>query len=242
MSIPRTTKFTLKRIVEGIKDGTIPDNGFGKEVEKLSPEKKRQLIDMASKWENFGECLRNEESLMNSAKGITELSELAETYALNECPDAFQRNIVERDMKEIKKRVVEFQKITKEAYARMQQLGVAYQDIGHILGRYYNLKNNLPPQTLQSEMMPYAQQSSAGQFDPRSFAVNEGEGVIYKDRQGGQWVYWMNNTDTGGHITIKPESVAKYIRQGYHIVELERDPRRQPDPDLSHYMGDGDRS
>ena len=88
----------------------------------------------------------------------------------------------------------------------------------------------------------YAQQSSAGQFDPRSFAVNEGHDVIYKDRQGGQWVYWMDNSDTGGHITIKPENVAKYIRQGYHIVELERDPRRQPDPDMSNYMGDGDRS
>jgi hypothetical protein len=35
---------------------------------------------------------------------------------------------------------MEFQKVTKEAYARMQQLGVAYQDIGHVLGRYYDLK------------------------------------------------------------------------------------------------------
>lgn len=142
MNIPKTTKFTLKRIVEGVKDGSIPDNGFGKEVEKLSVEQKRKLQEMASMWENFGQCLQNEESLMNSARGITELCELAETYALNECPDAFQRKIVERDMKEIKKRVSEFQKITKEAYARMQELGVAYQDIGHVLGRYYNLRKN----------------------------------------------------------------------------------------------------
>ena len=43
-------------------------------------------------------------------------------------------------MKELKKRVLEFNKIAKEGYARMQQLGVSYQDIGHILGRYYDLK------------------------------------------------------------------------------------------------------
>lgn len=140
MSIPKSTKLTLKRIVEAVKDGSLPDNGFGEKPKTLSAEQKRNLMDMASKYENFGECLRNEEALMNSAKGITQLCELAEQYALNECGDAFQRNIVERDMKELQKRVMEFQKITKEAYARMQQLGVAYQDIGHVLGRYFDLK------------------------------------------------------------------------------------------------------
>jgi uncharacterized CHY-type Zn-finger protein len=140
MSIPKTTKFTLKRIVEGITNGTIPNNGFGEEVKRLTPEQKNRLVEMASNFENYGECLRNEESIVNSAKGLTELSELAEQYALNECGDAFQRNIVERDMKELKKRVMEHTKIAKECYARMQQLGVSYQDIGHILGRYYNLK------------------------------------------------------------------------------------------------------
>ena len=45
-------------------------------------------------------------------------------------------------MKSLKQRVAEFQKVVKETYARMQQAGVAYQDIGHILGRYYNIKGN----------------------------------------------------------------------------------------------------
>ena len=138
MSTPRTTNFTLKRIVENL--GRIPEKGLGEEAKTLTPEQKRKLMEMASMFENFGECLRNEESLMNSAKGITELCELAETYALNECGDWFQQDIVKKDMKELKKRVMEFQKIAQEGYARMQQLGVAYQDIGHILGRYYDLK------------------------------------------------------------------------------------------------------
>jgi hypothetical protein len=139
MSTPRTTKFTLKRIVENL--GKIPDKGFGEEAKQMTPEQKKRLMQMAQMFENFGQALRNEEALMNSAKGITELCELAETYALNECGDWFQQDIVKKDMKELKKRVMEFQKITKEAYARMQQLGVAYQDIGHVLGRYYDLKS-----------------------------------------------------------------------------------------------------
>lgn len=138
MITPKTTKLTLKRIVERLDE--IPNDGFGTKPKTLSKEQKMRLMEMASMFENFGECLSNEEALMNSAKSLTEFVELAETYALTECGDVFQKNIVEKDMKEVKKRIGEFQKIIKETYARMQQAGVAYQDIGHILGRYYDLQ------------------------------------------------------------------------------------------------------
>ena len=139
MNIPKTTKLTLKRIVEAVQDGSLPDNGFGEAPPKMSAENKKKLVELAGMYEKFGECLKNEECLMNAAKGITELSELAETYAVNECGEWFQKEIVVKDMQNLKKRVTEFQKIVKETYARMQQAGVAYQDIGHVLGRYYDL-------------------------------------------------------------------------------------------------------
>jgi hypothetical protein len=141
MSItPKTTKFTLKQIVENL--GKIPDKGLGEETPKLSPDQKKRLMEMASMFENYGEALRNEEAIVNSARAMTELCELAEAYALNECGDWFQQDIVKKDMKEVKKRVMEYGKLAKECYAKMQQLGVAYQDIGHVLGRYYDLKKN----------------------------------------------------------------------------------------------------
>jgi hypothetical protein len=135
---PKTTKFTLKRIVENL--GQIPSKGLGEETPKLSPEQKKRLMEMASMFENYGEALRNEEAIVNSARAMTELCELAEAYALNECGDWFQQDIVKKDMKEVKKRVMEYGKLAKECYAKMQQLGVSYQDIGHVLGRYYDLK------------------------------------------------------------------------------------------------------
>ena len=142
MSTPKSTKLTLKRIVEAVKDGSLPDNEFGEKPAPMSPEKKKKLMELAGMYEKFGECLQNEESLMNAAKGLTELCELAESYALNECGEWFQQQIVQKDMKELKRRVGEFQKVVQETYARMQQAGVSYQDIGHILGRYYDLKGN----------------------------------------------------------------------------------------------------
>jgi len=162
MTIPLTTKVSLKKIVENL--NKIPKDGFGTEPPKLSSEQKKKLMELSAMYETFGECLKNEEALMNAAKGITELCELAETYALNECGEWFQQEIVRKDMMELKKKVGDFQKIVKEAYARMQQAGIGYQDIGHILGRYYNLdktkgfdqkyKEVPGPQPLQNEVMP----------------------------------------------------------------------------------------
>lgn len=154
MSIPKTTRFTLKRIVENL--GKIPDNGFGDKPKQLTPEQKKRLMEMASMYETYGQAIQSEDAIVNSAKALTELCELAELYALNECGDVFQRNIMEKDMKEVKKRVMEYTKIAKECYARMQQLGVAYQDIGHILGRYYDLSGK----SAGSTVTPNKQQSS----------------------------------------------------------------------------------
>lgn len=43
--------------------------------------------------------------------------------------------------------------------------------------------------------------------------------IVYKDRQGGADVYWINNKDEG-RIFIKPEKVNQYLRKGYEIVDL----------------------
>lgn len=155
MSTPLTQPLTLKRIVESL--DKIPNDGFGEKPPKMSVEQKKKLMELTSMYESFGKCFQNEEELLNSAKCLTELSELAESYALNECGEWFQQEIVKKDMMELKKRVQGFQKVIKETYARMQQAGVAYQDIGHILGRYYNLGNTQQyqqtpgPQPLQQE-------------------------------------------------------------------------------------------
>lgn len=148
MNIPKNTKFTLKRIIENLDN--IPNNGFGEKPKPMTPEDKKKLMEMASMFENYGKVLQNEEAILNSAKSVSELCELAHTYAVNECGDVFQKNIIDKDMKDLKRRVLEYGKVAKECYSRMQQLGVAHNDIGHILGRYYDLKSQ--PQ-IQSEVV-----------------------------------------------------------------------------------------
>lgn len=160
MSTPKTTKLTLKRIVENL--GQIPAKGFEQETPKLTPEQKKKLMEMAAQFHNMGEAIRREEAIVNSARAMTELCELAETYAVNECGDWFSQEIVKKDMKGLKQRVAEYNKCAKEAYARMQQLGVLYEDIGHVLGRYYDLKG------LAKQMPAASQQGINGVPAPAS--------------------------------------------------------------------------
>lgn len=90
--------------------------------------------------------------------------------------------------------------------------------------------------------------NSIGQFDSSVHVPGHGWGgvnenneqPIFKDRQGGQDVYWMDNKDSGGKIQVRPEAVARMVKRGHRVVDLNEpnDPRaakRQPDPDMSHY-------
>lgn len=57
-------------------------------------------------------------------------------------------------------------------------------------------------------------------------AVNVGESFgdnkkIYKVREGGKYVYKMDNKDTGGKTILNPDNIQKYIRQGYRIITVE---------------------
>lgn len=158
MNIPKNTKLTLKRIIESIQEGTLPDDGFGTKKKQLTPEEKQKLQSMASMFESYGQALQKEDAIMNSSKGLTELCELAEQFAIQECGDIFQKNIVDKDFKDLKKRVTEYSKISKEAYALIQQLRMAHQDMGYTLGKYFDLRD--PNQMTSIDSVPMDQNGS----------------------------------------------------------------------------------
>jgi len=65
-------------------------------------------------------------------------------------------NRIKKAMKAMKGKVMEYQKAAQECYAKMQQLGVLYEDIKHVAGRYYDLETiqevmpTMTPQTAQT--------------------------------------------------------------------------------------------
>jgi hypothetical protein len=141
MNIPKTEEFSLKKIVENIEN--IPSRGFDSQSPKLTLEEKRRLKEMTSAFSRFGEVFKCDEQLKEACRAISEVMRLAETYAVNECGDWFQTEIVRKNFQEAGKKTSEFQKLAKECYTKLQQLGVLYEDISHVLGRYYQLNEKV---------------------------------------------------------------------------------------------------
>jgi hypothetical protein len=74
---------------------------------------------------------------------------------------------------------------------------------------------------VKSEMIVGSEQTFLDKVKQRKQLRENFEGEkIYKDRQGGNDVYWIYSTDEGRKIFIKPESVNYYIKRGYRLIDL----------------------
>ena len=86
-----------------------------------------------------GKSLYNSKNIMEIAKQLAEIAESAHNHILGEQDDWFDRVSVNKNMKTLKGSVVEFQKTAKEAHMLNQRLTGLYEDIGHVLNRYYEI-------------------------------------------------------------------------------------------------------
>lgn len=133
-------QFSLKQIVENL--GNIPKDGgakFGDEVKKLSPQQKKDLMAKVNKFNEYGRVLRCETALMEMAKTLSEIGQMAESYAMTESGDYFQAEVVKRDFNEVKKITKDFSKRAKECYGGLQQLNALYEDMGGKMARYFEI-------------------------------------------------------------------------------------------------------
>ena len=86
-----------------------------------------------------GKQLYNNSNIMEVAKKISHIAEQAHSHVLSETDDWFDQVSVNKNMQSLKKRVSEFQKAATEAHALNQRMTGLYEDMGHILNRYYDI-------------------------------------------------------------------------------------------------------
>lgn len=133
-------EFSLKKILENL--DKIPSNGkFGNDEDKLSPQQKKRLMELVSKFNEYGKVLRCEQALLETSKTLAEISNMAKKYAMTESSDFLQREVVQRDFKQVDGITKDFTKLSRECYGKIQQLNALYEDMGHVLGRYYEINN-----------------------------------------------------------------------------------------------------
>jgi len=135
----QVNQFSLKRILENL--DKIPSNGkFGDEQQKLSPQDKKRLMELVSRFNEYGKVLRCETALIETAKTLDEIGRMAEQYAMTESSDFMQSEVVKRDFKQVQGITKDFKKLAQECYGGIQRMNALYEDMGHVLQRYYEIK------------------------------------------------------------------------------------------------------
>lgn len=107
--------------------------------QKLSPEVKKHFLEIVSTYNKYQEMMDRKSDLAEIAKTLGGITEAARTLAIHEGDDWFDKVTVKRNMNELEKLGKEFDKVAKEANSLDQRLNGLYEDMGHILSRYYKV-------------------------------------------------------------------------------------------------------
>ena len=100
---------------------------------------KFEVVEGVKSFNIVGKSLYNNSNIMEIAKQVSHIAEQAHTHVLGETDDWFDQVSVNKNMQSLKKRVAEFKKAAGEAHQLNQRMTGLYEDMGHILNRYYDI-------------------------------------------------------------------------------------------------------
>ena len=100
---------------------------------------KYEVVEGVKSFGTVGKSLYNNSNIMEIAKQVSQIAENAHGHVLSETSDWFDQVSVNKNMQSLKKRVSEFKKAATEAHQLNQRMTGLYEDMGHILNRYYDI-------------------------------------------------------------------------------------------------------
>ena len=112
---------------------------LGEVFEETQKVDKHTVIEGVRNFGIVGKSLYNGSNIMEVANQLAGIAEQAHHHILGEQDDWFDKISVNKNMKSLKTGVMEFQKTAKEAHSLNQRLTGLYEDIGHVLNRYYDI-------------------------------------------------------------------------------------------------------
>ena len=124
----RTSKPTdLSGMVEDI---------YGQSTQKVNV---KEFMSEVSNFNSFSKDIYREGNLRDVAERLSKLAMTAKQHTLQETEDWFDKITVNRNMKELTGLSNQFKKVATEAQGLQERMGGLYEDMGHILGRYYEI-------------------------------------------------------------------------------------------------------
>ena len=119
--------------------GVVSHNPWVKE-EKDEPQiDVKELVSKISNFNSIGESIYGKGNLKEVAESLSKIAEGAAQHTLSEVDDMFDKVTVSRNMKELTNLSKQFGKVANEANSLQERMSGLYEDMGHILGRYYQI-------------------------------------------------------------------------------------------------------
>ncbi len=97
------------------------------------------FLESVKNYSSFGKSIYREDSIIETAQKLSELARIAGIHAVKETEDSFDKITVGRNMKELKSYSEQFMKVAKEANGLQQRTESLFEDMGRVLGRYYEI-------------------------------------------------------------------------------------------------------
>lgn len=135
-----------------IKDGkfSIKEN-LGNEKRPLSNEVKRHFLEIISTYNTFQDQMKRASDMTEVANTLGGIVEAAKELSLREAEDWFDAQTIKRNMSELDKLGKQFDKFAVEAKAMDERLHALYEDMGHILNRYYEI-SDIPSDVMKQRL------------------------------------------------------------------------------------------
>ena len=97
------------------------------------------LTTELAQYNDIGEAIFGKSNISKISEKLSWIASQAKSHTLSETEDWFDKITVNRNMKELTNLSNSFNKISEEANALQQRMGALYEDMGNILGRYYDM-------------------------------------------------------------------------------------------------------
>jgi hypothetical protein len=114
----------------------IVEDVYGQSTEKVNV---KEFMSEVSNFNKFSKEIYREGNLRDLAERLSRLAVTAKQHTLQETEDWFDKITVNRNMKDLTSLSNQFKKVATEAQGLQERMGGLYEDMGHILGRYYEI-------------------------------------------------------------------------------------------------------
>lgn len=104
-------------------------------------EEKKAALEAIGRYNEYGGQLRREHNLMEIAHTLAKITEAAEKFTMTEVDDWFDKKTISENMKQLRRVSEEFNKLAQEAHTMQQRMEALYEDGGHVLSRYFEIKD-----------------------------------------------------------------------------------------------------